>query len=43
LPRSWRRAESPAVRDLVRNRIVGREPGDGFLPKRPELARISRR
>ena len=34
---------APAVRDLVRNRIVGREPGDGFLPKRPELGRISQR
>ncbi len=44
--RQWewvRRHMAPAVRDLVRNRIVGREPGDGFLPKRPDLARIARR
>jgi lysophospholipase L1-like esterase len=28
----------PAVHGTVRNRLIGRQPGDGFLPKRPELA-----
>lgn len=32
---------TPAVRDLVRNKLIGREPGDGFLPKRPELGPIT--
>lgn len=32
---------TPAVHGLVRNKLIGREPGDGFLPKRPELARIT--
>jgi lysophospholipase L1-like esterase len=27
----------PVVRSRVRNRIIGRQPGDGFVPKRPEL------
>jgi hypothetical protein len=31
---------TPAVHSVVRNKLIGREPGDGFLPKRPELARI---
>ncbi|HEY0453585.1 SGNH/GDSL hydrolase family protein [Actinophytocola sp.] len=31
----------PAVHGTVRNRIAGREPGDGFLPKRPELSRLN--
>jgi len=31
------------VHGLVRNKLVGRQPGDGFVPKRPELARVSDR
>jgi lysophospholipase L1-like esterase len=31
----------PAVHGTVRNRLIGREPGDGFLPKRPELAPVT--
>jgi lysophospholipase L1-like esterase len=27
----------PVVRGRIRNRLVGRQPGDGILPKRPEL------
>jgi lysophospholipase L1-like esterase len=27
----------PVVRSRIRNRMIGREPGDGFVPKRPEL------
>ncbi|GAB3875105.1 hypothetical protein GCM10029964_018370 [Kibdelosporangium lantanae] len=27
----------PVVRGRIRNRLIGREPGDGILPKRPEL------
>ncbi|HEV7651212.1 MAG TPA: SGNH/GDSL hydrolase family protein [Actinophytocola sp.] len=41
--RQWnwvRRHVTPAIRDIVRNKLVGREPGDGFVPKRPDLARI---
>ena len=39
---SWvRRHVAPAVRDTVRNKLVGREPGDGFVPKRPDLGRIT--
>jgi lysophospholipase L1-like esterase len=34
---------APAVRDLVHNKIAGREPGDGHEPKRPDLGRISGR
>jgi lysophospholipase L1-like esterase len=34
---------TPAVHDLVRNKLIGREPGDGFVPKRPDLARIIER
>lgn len=33
----------PAVRDTVHNRLIGRQPGDGFVPKRPELARLDPR
>jgi lysophospholipase L1-like esterase len=35
-----RRHVYPAVHDVVRNRWLGREPGDGQLPKRPALARV---
>jgi lysophospholipase L1-like esterase len=36
---SWvRHHVYPAVHSTVRNKLVGRQPGDGFLPKRPELA-----
>ena len=31
----------PAVYDTVRNKLIGRQPGDGFLPKRPELAPVT--
>lgn len=31
----------PAVRGTVRNRLIGRQPGDGQQPKRPELARVN--
>jgi lysophospholipase L1-like esterase len=31
----------PAVHGTVRNRLIGRQPGDGFLPKRPELAPVT--
>lgn len=31
----------PAVHSTVRNKLVGRQPGDGFLPKRPELAPVT--
>jgi len=31
----------PAVHDTVRNKLIGRQPGDGFLPKRPELAPVT--
>jgi hypothetical protein len=34
---------TPAVHDLVRNKLVGRQPGDGFVPKRPELDRMTER
>ncbi len=34
---------TPAVHDLVRNKLAGREPGDGFVPKRPELGRMTER
>lgn len=30
----------PAVHSTVRNRIIGRQPGDGFTAKRPELAPV---
>jgi lysophospholipase L1-like esterase len=30
----------PAVHDTVRNKLAGRQPGDGLLPKRPELAPV---
>lgn len=32
---------TPAVHGLVRNKLIGRQPGDGFVPKRPELAQIT--
>jgi lysophospholipase L1-like esterase len=31
----------PAVHSTVRNRLIGRQPGDGFLPKRPEPAPVT--
>jgi lysophospholipase L1-like esterase len=31
----------PAVHETVRNRLSGREPGDGMLPKRPDLAPLN--
>ncbi|MGA6165242.1 SGNH/GDSL hydrolase family protein [Amycolatopsis magusensis] len=31
----------PVAVTRVRNRLIGRSPGDGFLPKRPELQPIS--
>jgi lysophospholipase L1-like esterase len=31
----------PAVHGIVRNKLIGREPGDGFLPKRPDLAPVA--
>lgn len=31
----------PAVHDIVRNKLSGRQPGDGFMPKRPELAPVT--
>jgi hypothetical protein len=31
----------PVVRGRVRNKLIGRQPGDGFLPKRPELLPVS--
>ncbi|MET0134284.1 MAG: SGNH/GDSL hydrolase family protein [Kibdelosporangium sp.] len=31
----------PVVRGRIRNRLVGREPGDGILPKRPDLLPIA--
>jgi lysophospholipase L1-like esterase len=34
---------TPAVHGMVRNKLIGREPGDGFVPKRPDLARIIER
>jgi lysophospholipase L1-like esterase len=43
LARQWiwlRHHVAPAVHDLVRNKLLGREPGDGFVAKRPDLARI---
>ncbi|GAB3487246.1 SGNH/GDSL hydrolase family protein [Amycolatopsis cihanbeyliensis] len=33
----------PAARTRLRNRIIGRSPGDGFLPKRPELLPVTTR
>jgi lysophospholipase L1-like esterase len=42
--RQWlwiRHHVGPAVHSLVRNKLIGRQPGDGFLPKRPELARLT--
>jgi lysophospholipase L1-like esterase len=39
---SWvRHHVYPAVHSTVRNKLSGREPGDGFLPKRPELAPVT--
>jgi lysophospholipase L1-like esterase len=31
----------PAVHGTVRNRVIGRQPGDGFVPKRPEPAPLT--
>jgi hypothetical protein len=31
----------PVVRGRIRNRLIGREPGDGIVPKRPELLPVS--
>lgn len=28
---------APAAYGILRNRLIGRQPGDGFVPKRPEL------
>lgn len=37
----WVRTHAaPAAVAIVRNRMIGREPGDGFLPKRPELRTV---
>ncbi|HWD01940.1 MAG TPA: SGNH/GDSL hydrolase family protein [Amycolatopsis sp.] len=36
----WREVVPVAVQRL-RNRVVGRSPGDGFLPKRPELLPVA--
>ncbi|MPZ86271.1 MAG: SGNH/GDSL hydrolase family protein [Actinophytocola sp.] len=33
----------PAVHGTVRNKIVGRQPGDGLVPKRPDLVRLNPR
>ena len=44
--RQWnwvRRHVTPAVHDALRNKLSGRQPGDGFVPKRPDLARITDR
>lgn len=32
---------APAAFGLVRNRVTGRQPGDGFMPKRPELLPVA--
>lgn len=32
---------APAAVTVVRNKVVGRQPGDGFVAKRPELRRIA--
>jgi lysophospholipase L1-like esterase len=38
---SWVRDHvAPALRDTARNRFTGRQPGDGHLPKRPDLGRF---
>ena len=49
LPAGWRaelhwllREVLPVAVTRTRNRLVGREPGDGFLPKRPELLPMNR-
>jgi hypothetical protein len=42
--RHWlwlRRHVYPAVHETVRNRLSGREPGDGMVPKRPEPVRVN--
>jgi lysophospholipase L1-like esterase len=39
---SWvRHHVYPAVHSTVRNKLLGRQPGDGFLPKRPDLAPVT--
>lgn len=38
---SWlRRHVAPAVYSTMRNRMIGRQPGDGLVPKRPELSPV---
>lgn len=32
---------APAAYTVVRNKVVGRQPGDGFTPKRPELRPVA--
>jgi lysophospholipase L1-like esterase len=42
--RHWlwvRRHVYPAVHSTVRNKLLGREPGDGFVPKRPEPSPVT--
>lgn len=36
-----REIAAPAAVTMVRNRLVGRQPGDGFAAKRPELSRVA--
>ncbi|MEV4318944.1 SGNH/GDSL hydrolase family protein [Actinocrispum sp. NPDC049592] len=31
----------PVVRGRIRNRVIGRQPGDGILPKRPDLLPVA--
>jgi lysophospholipase L1-like esterase len=31
----------PVVRGRIRNRLIGRQPGDGILPKRPDLLPVT--
>jgi lysophospholipase L1-like esterase len=39
---TWlRRHVYPTIHTRVRNRVVGRQPGDGLLPKRPEPAPVT--
>jgi lysophospholipase L1-like esterase len=39
---SWvRHHVYPAIHGTIRNKLVGRQPGDGFLPKRPELGPVT--
>lgn len=46
LVRQWvwlRHHVTPAIRDAIHNKRVGREPGDGLAPKRPHLAPVVER